>query len=601
MKSLLPFTFTFFICLTCHGCQNKTPDFSNHLVDLERVDLTETRPNIPLEKARDTLIETAAFEFSFVETQLSVEEMTSLVTKVEANYRKINSILGFDPLVEKVDYTIFPSIEKKGLALQNGAIAQVSHTQQKVFAVSSKRFQGHLLCPEFELLIRKKLGKSNLPPMEKGLSIFLNPDWQKKGFDHWAKRLFHSENLPLLKDIFDQEMFEKESDLVLGVAAASFVDYLISEQGLDAFLRGYMDFEVKEEELSSLQNQWMAFLGDKYGKSEELERKKEVPMLKGFNFAHEGYRVYNGYGSQLAENSISRMVEIGCNAVAIVPYSYMRSDANPTFLPIMRRAGTETDESVMATHLQAKQWNAFTILKPQIWLRGSWPGNIKMQSQKDWDLFFDYYYRWMRHYALLAEIWEIDMLCVGVEFAEATKNQPEKWRQLIRKLRGIYSGPMIYAANWGSEFENIAFWDELDYIGLNCYYPLSKQELVDRKTLENGFKETIKKIERVCNQFEKPLIFTEIGFRSVNHTWVQPHEEANGRAVDEEGQRLCYDIVLSQVTQEEWYRGILWWKWPSYMNYDNRRGTGFTPSGKLAETVVENWFLKEGVKPSTGE
>ncbi|KAA3631601.1 MAG: hypothetical protein DWQ02_16245, partial [Bacteroidetes bacterium] len=299
----------------------------------------------------------------------------------------------------------------------------------------------------------------------------------------------------------------------------------------------------------------------------------------------------NGYGSRLADESMERMVALGSNSLAIVPYSYMRSDQQPSFLPIMRRAGTETDESVVATHIQAKQKGVFTMLKPQIWMRGSWPGNIKMTNAEDWRLFFDYYYRWMRHYALLAEIWEIDMLCVGVEFAEATQSKPEEWRKLIKKLRGIYSGPMTYAANWGTEFENVDFWDELDYIGLDCYYPLSKSHNPSRDELEKGFRQTLLKVERVCNKFDKPLIFTEIGFRSVERTWVQPHEEANGREVNEEAQHLCYDIVLNQVMNKEWCQGIIWWKWPSYPNYDQRRGSGFTPSGKLAEKVVEEWFL----------
>ncbi len=232
------------------------------------------------------------------------------------------------------------------------------------------------------------------------------------------------------------------------------------------------------------------------------------------------------------------------------------------------------------------------MLKPQIWMRGSWPGNIKMTNESDWELFFDYYYRWMRHYALLAEVWEIDMLCVGVEFAEATQARPEEWRKLIRKLRGIYSGPMTYAANWGAEFENIDFWDELDYIGLNCYYPLSKSQNPGRDELEKGFEQTLIKVEKVCRQYQKPLIFTEIGFRSVENTWIQPHEEANGRAVSEEAQQLCYDIVFNHLMDKKWCRGIIWWKWPSYPNYDHRGGTGFTPSGKLAEKVIEEWFSK---------
>ena len=106
-----------------------------------------------------------------------------------------------------------------------------------------------------------------------------------------------------------------------------------------------------------------------------------------------------------------------------------------------------------------------TMLKPQIWVgSNSWPGDIKMKSQEEWDIFFDNYYRWVRHYAMLAEINELDSYCIGVEFAKATLAKEEAWRKLIKKLRGIYSGQLTYAANWGDEFENLTFWDELDFI-----------------------------------------------------------------------------------------------------------------------------------------
>ncbi len=587
--------------IPCWGCQDQAPNFSGTLVDLESVELNVARPEIAGEQSRDSIIETPFFKFRFLETSLSVLEMRTLVEEVETNFQRYSKQIGLTNDNQPVEYFIYPGIEKKGIARQNGTIAQVSHQQQKVFVVSGRFFQGHLLCPEIELLLRREFGAPHHLALEKGLAIYLTPHWQKRGFDHWAKRLFHSGNLPPLKELLDEEWFQKESDLVMGCASASFIDFLIAQKGLDNFLSEYTDLKFDATGINLLQSKWEAYLNHKYGEARPMERRNGVPRLKGFNFAHEGYRVYNGYGSKMAEESMAKMLSLGSNAMAIVPYSYMQSDAVPSFLPIMERAGMETDESVVATHLQAKAWNAFTLLKPQIWLRGSWPGNIKMQSDADWQKFFEYYHRWMRHYALLAEIWEFDMLCVGVEFAQATKYKPEEWRALIRKLRGIYSGPMTYAANWGSEFEDLAFWDELDYIGLDCYYPLSKDENPTKETLENGFQETVRKIEGVCNHWGKPMIFTEIGFRSVEHTWVEPHEEPKGRKIDEDGQELCYEIVLSQVLNEEWCRGILWWKWPSYTNYDNRRGTGFTPSGKKAERVVERWFLEKTQNHSVGE
>jgi hypothetical protein len=531
---------TSMVLFLCFGCSNKAPKYTNTPINLKEIDFTVKLPYQESVDSRDSTFETQHFKFQFEESILTREHISEIVQTCEGNISRVLSILNLEALSDKIDYVIYPDIEKKGMSLQNGALSQVSHTSQQVYTVTGEYFKGYEFHPENELILRNQYGKTPHSAIEKGLAIYLNPTWQLKGYDYWAARLFTSGNLPPLTELLDEEFFAIESDLVMGCAAASFVDFLISENiGKEAFLKSYKEYVVTDSEIGELQTKWVVFLNKKYTQSNIVKKQRQFPWLKGFNFAHEGYRIYNGYGSNQAEQSMEKMMDIGSNSLAIVPYSYMRNDDKPTFLPIMRRAGSETDESVITTHMQAKKLNGYTILKPQIWMRGSWPGSIKMKSEKDWSQFFDYYYRWMRHYALIAEIWNMDMLCVGVEFAEATQSHPEEWRQLIKKLRGIYSGPMIYAANWGDEFEKITFWDELDYIGLNCYYPLSKKESPDREELEEGFRKTILKIEKICNTYNKPLIFTEIGFRSVEKPWIQPHEEPNGKAINEDHQSLC--------------------------------------------------------------
>jgi hypothetical protein len=213
-----------------------------------------------------------------------------------------------------------------------------------------------------------------------------------------------------------------------------------------------------------------------------------------------------------------------------------------------------------------------------------------MQSKADWDAFFRYYEAWMVHYALMAEIHHMDMLCVGTEFAKATLAREDDWRKLIRKLRLIYSGPMVYAANWGEEFENLKFWDELDYIGLDCYYPLSKANQPSDAELLAGFRSVLGKVEKVATRNGKPVILTEIGFRSVEAPWKQPHESSRGPALSLQCQERCYRAVVQALGEADFIEGIFWWKWPSTLENGGPADTGFGPNGKPAEQVVETWF-----------
>jgi hypothetical protein len=199
----------------------------------------------------------------------------------------------------------------------------------------------------------------------------------------------------------------------------------------------------------------------------------------------------------------------------------------------------------------------------------------------------------MRGHALLAEIHDFDMLCVGVELAQATIGHEQAWRQMIARLRSLYSGPMVYAANWGQEFENLKFWEALDAIGIDCYYPLSEKENPSDAELLSGAKRVVEKIRAVAEKFNKPVIVTEIGFTSSSQPWKNPHREDRNAAVDLEAQRRCYEAVYQAFFNHKssrWLAGIYWWKWPSTLEEGGPEDKQFMPNGKPAEKVAARWY-----------
>lgn len=553
-------------------------------------------PKIDISKdVVDTVATTTHFYFITHNTILPDTVVRQLTDQCEQAFKAIRQFANKDQLIPKIDYHIYPSIEEKALRLSIMDIAHLDENGTKNNIVWNQHFQGSLLHQENKIALRQLLGVPKLSALEEGLSNHFTQNWQKKGYTHWTGILYQSNNLPPLQELLNNEIFEKESELVMGAMSGVFADFLIDHLGKEKFIEQYTS--ITKEDLLSVENDWKLYLQNRFDTIEEnnqISRSESLTgYLKGFNFAHEGYRIYNGYGSQLAKQSLERLKGIGTNAVAIVPYSFMRNANQPTPLLIDHRAGGENDESVLFAHFEAKAMGMHTMLKPQIWLRRSWPGDINMASASDWNVFFDYYYRWMRHYALLAAINDFDSLCLGVEFAKATLAKEKEWRQLIHQIRGIYAGPLTYAANWGEEFEQLKFWDALDFIGLNCYYPLSKEEQPSKRTLKKSFAAVVSKIEKISKRYKKPVVFTEIGFRSVDKTWSNPHEGANGRAFNEQTQALAYEVVFDCIQDKDWCQGILWWKWPSYLDYRGTENTGFAPVGKSAEQIVEQWFLKK--------
>ena len=570
--------------------QNKLRVFGHFDSDTWRAD---PEYHYDFRRAGDTLVSSSHFNFIIEGNQISREYVEGLAHACEAMVEKIASFLEMDTDGFTLNYHLYDDIEQKGVKHANNQPAHAAPDGKQLYVVVNEDFKGQYLHLENNLLLRKLMGQPKFTALEKGLAIFFTEHWQEQGYSYWAKRLLDSGNLPPLVQLMNNRFFEETSYLVNEAAAGSFIAFLVESWGKERFLEMYTNWAPAAAELNLLDAEWRKYLEGQPDVAKSRSRSSVIEFYKGFNFAHEGYQIYNGFGSRLAAESIDRMGGIGVNSLAIVPYSYMRNPNRAVRIPLVQRAGTENDPAVLYAHYAAHRAGMQTMLKPQIWLGGgSWPGDVAMQSEEDWEKFFEYYYDWILHYALLAEIHQFDIFCVGVEFAKATRQRPEQWRELVQKMRKLYSGKLTYAANWGDEFEHFSFWEEFDYIGLDCYYPLSEEQRPSKKELTKNFEEVLEKAEEISLRFQKPVIFTEIGFRSVTGTWVNPHEDARNRPFDEEAQDLCYEVVLEAIQNKEWLRGIFWWKWPSYLDHTGKNNRGFTPNGKMAERTIEKWFHK---------
>ncbi len=321
---------------------------------------------------------------------------------------------------------------------------------------------------------------------------------------------------------------------------------------------------------------------------------------RGMTFAHEGYDGIRGYGGEATRASMDSLARLSVDALAIVPYTFMRDAHRPAALPIPDRKGGETDDAVIAAIAQTHRKGWRVLLKPQIWLRDGWPGSIDFDTAEDWDAFHEYYHTWMMHYARLAAAHEVEALCIGTELTQATLRHPEFWRKLITDVRAVYPGIVTYAANWGEEFEGITFWSELDALGLNGYYPLSpKPDPTDAELLE-GAQAWMRMADASAATADKPLWLTEIGYRSVTQAWQNPHAGVDGRASDTLAQARCYAALFQAAAESEHLEGIFIWKWPSYLGYgigDNVHpvwggdaAREFAPSAPVSADLVRRFY-----------
>jgi MFS family permease len=254
------------------------------------------------------------------------------------------------------------------------------------------------------------------------------------------------------------------------------------------------------------------------------------------------------YSPEAAGRMLDELASYGVDAIALVPYAFAPDRQSPE-IRFRTRGGMEDPSDVEIIARLARHRGFRVMIKPQVWLRRGFPGDIEMRSQEDASTWFANYRSYIEFHARLAERVHADLFCVGVEFVKMSRHE-QHWRDLIGHVRAIYPGPLTYGATQGEEFESLAFWDALDYIGLNNYYPLP--DSLDAS-------EIVAKVEAVHRRFDKPVIFPEAGFVSMENPHRAPWDETR-RALSMGHQARAYEAVLSAFYEKSWFHGVYWWK-----------------------------------------
>ncbi len=89
------------------------------------------------------------------------------------------------------------------------------------------------------------------------------------------------------------------------------------------------------------------------------------------------------------------------------------------------------------------------------------------------------------------------------------------WRGLIENVREAYGGTVTFAANFDN-YHEVAFWDALDLIGVNAYFPLrqSPDGPPSEAALGQAWSSTFEGIAAFSAErgLDLPVIFTELGY-----------------------------------------------------------------------------------------
>lgn len=321
--------------------------------------------------------------------------------------------------------------------------------------------------------------------------------------------------------------------------------------------------------------------------------------LRGVNFVA---------GRRFAEASLAPLLHDHVEWLVLGPFGWQKNTTSTEVRLATRDVmWSESDSGIVTIARIARSHGMRTMLKPQIWITrpedGKWLADIDPGSDANWALWFDSYRRFVLHYASLAEGAGIEILCVGAELHRSVM-RPGDWVKLIADVRAVYHGRLTYAANWNEEVGDVAFWDRLDFIGVQAYYPLTDKLEPSVADLVAAWRPIAVSLARLSGEHHLPILFTEVGWKSTPDAAVRPwewSERVSGPMVrvSTGTQARAYDAFFRVFWHEPWFAGAHIWKW--YANHAASGGPGsidFTPQNKPAESVMARWFGRVAAGPN---
>jgi len=313
-------------------------------------------------------------------------------------------------------------------------------------------------------------------------------------------------------------------------------------------------------------------------------------FMKGVAYTAWSRTAYSSSGSN---RTLSQQIKpMGVTWISLLVTCYQEKAASTQIVCDSRKGYTPSDESLTYVIRYAHSLGMRVMLKPHVDLTNDpsqWRGSINFGSNEGaWKAWFDSYTQFITHYAALAQTAGADYFVIGTEM-QGTSHRADQWRGVIKAVRAVYSGPVTYAANWGEE-ENVQWWDALDAIGVDAFNKLTEADNPTVEQLKSAWQPIAARLEQLSQKWNRPIIFTEVGYRSINGANREPWESGKVGTVDLQEQADCYQALFETFNGKSWWRGVFWWNWEPLPDQGGAKDRGFTANNKPAEDVLRFYY-----------
>lgn len=284
---------------------------------------------------------------------------------------------------------------------------------------------------------------------------------------------------------------------------------------------------------------------------------------------------------------LNEIVALGATHVSLVVPIYQTHGAS-TELHLHTRL-SPTLETIADTIRDARRAGLEVTLFPIVRLShprdaNDWRGTLQPSSRDAW---FSSYGQILGDLASLGELTGATRLAVGSELS-TLDGDLARWESLLRLIRAVFKGSLVYSANW-DHYKNAKLFELVDEIGVTAYFKLREpSEPADIAILTASWQRIGLEIENALAGFDKPFVFTEVGYRSREGATASPWDENPGGKSDLEEQRRGFEAFRQAWTAPKAAHprldGVYIWNWYGF----GGPGTiSYTPRGKPALATIK--------------
>lgn len=225
---------------------------------------------------------------------------------------------------------------------------------------------------------------------------------------------------------------------------------------------------------------------------------------------------------------------------------------------------TARTKNVVKAMRAARSVGIKVVLRPYIdRVDNGWRGEIHPRSLEAW---FSSYSHFVLDWARIAGREHALGFVIGSEMASVS-GEAGRWRELAGRVRQRFKGFVTYQANW-DEAEKVTWWDAIDAISVSAYYPLTVDLDYTTADIVRGWRaypraggtvNWFERIEALARRFRRPVLFGEIGYRTVAGTAMRPWVAEPIGGASTAAQVRAYEAALRVWYRVPWFRGFHWW------------------------------------------